>query len=70
MISLNLPTSDFDTTVDKVDAWWDPSLRLWVCQWLNAAGDQLGAAQYANRKSEKNALVARMEKTEPTDYQI
>jgi hypothetical protein len=61
---------EFDETVARVDAWYDRSLRLWTCLWLNAAGDQLGVAQYANRKAEKDQLVKAMERSVPANWQI
>lgn len=63
-------TIEMDTKVAKVDAWYDRSLRLWTCLWLNATDDQLGCAQYANNKAEMKELVALMKVSEPTDCQI
>jgi len=61
---------EFDETVDRVEAWYDRSLKLWTCLWLNAAGDQLGAAQYANCRAEKDQLVKAMEHSVPAAWQI
>jgi hypothetical protein len=61
---------EFDETVARVDAWYDRSLRLWTCLWLNAAGDQLGCAQYANNRAEMKELVKRMEVVAPAEWQV
>jgi hypothetical protein len=53
-----------------IEAWYDRSLRLWTCLWLDEEGNQHGIAQYAVRRSEMNELVARMKTTEPKDYQV
>ena len=54
----------------EIEAWYDRSLRLWTCLWLDAEGNQLGIAQYANRRDEKDDLVEMMKMTDPRDYQI
>jgi hypothetical protein len=54
----------------QIDSWYDRSLRLWTCLWLDAEGNQLGIAQYANRRDEKDELVELMKVTEPCDYQV
>lgn len=56
--------------VFTIDFWYDRSLRLWICLWLDKYGNQLGAAQYAPNKAEKELLVCRMKDTEPSDCQI
>lgn len=53
-----------------VDSWYDRSIRLWTCIWLDEEGFQHGAAQYAVRRAEKDDLVERMKKSEPCDYQV
>jgi len=53
-----------------IDVWYDRSLRLWTCLWLGKDGDQLGTAQYAVRKHEKDDLVERMKVSDPCDYQV
>jgi hypothetical protein len=53
-----------------IEAWYDRSLRLWTCLWLDEEDNQHGIAQYAVRRSELNGLVARMKTTEPKDYQV
>jgi hypothetical protein len=54
----------------EIEAFWDRSLRLWTCLWLDEEGNQLGIAQYANRRDEKDDLVDLMKMTDPCDYQI
>jgi hypothetical protein len=53
-----------------IDAWYDRSLRLWTCLWLDEEGYQVGTAQYAVCRAEKDVVVARMKTTEPCDYQV
>lgn len=53
-----------------IDVWYDRSIRLWTCLWLDEEGNQHGIAQYAVRRSEKDTLVKRMKNSEPTDYQV
>lgn len=53
-----------------VEWWYDRSIRLWTCIWVDNFGNQLGAAQYAPNKAAMQKLVERMEDSEPTDYQI
>lgn len=57
-------------TVFEIDFWYDRSLRLWTCLWLDKFGNQLGAAQYAPNKVDMKLLVDRMKDTEPSEYQI
>jgi hypothetical protein len=54
----------------EIDVWYDRSLRLWTCLWLDEEGYQVGTAQYAVRKHEKKDLVERMKVTDPCDYQV
>jgi hypothetical protein len=54
----------------QIDSWYDRSLRLWTCLWLDEEGYQLGSAQYARDRAEKDELVERMKVTEPCDYQV
>lgn len=53
-----------------VDFWYDRSLRLWTCLWLDPEGNQCGIAQYAVNRTEMNDVVSKMKISEPTDYQI
>jgi hypothetical protein len=53
-----------------IDYWYDRSLRLWTCLWLDEEGNQHGCAQYAVRRAEKDLVVSRMMTSEPCDYQI
>jgi hypothetical protein len=53
-----------------IDSWYDRSLRLWTCLWLDEEGNQHGCAQYAVRRAEKDLVVSRMMTSEPCDYQI
>lgn len=59
-----------ENDVFTIDFWYDRNIRLWTCLWLDEYGYQLGAAQYARDKTEKELLVCRMKDTEPSDYQI
>lgn len=54
----------------QIDFWYDRSLKLWTCLWVDKNGYQYGSAQYARIRSEKDRLVERMLVTEPSDYQI
>lgn len=54
----------------EIDVWWDRSLRLWTCLWLDEEGNQLGIAQYANRRAEMLELVEHMKVNDPCDYQV
>jgi len=54
----------------KVTEFYDRSLRLWTCLWIDEQGNQNGEAQYAPRRDEKDRLVDRMENHEPVDYQV
>lgn len=54
----------------KIDFWYDRSLRLWTCLWLDEFGNQHGVAQYASNKVDMKLLVDRMKYTEPSEYQI
>lgn len=54
----------------KIEAFWDRSLRLWTCLWLDEEGNQLGIAQYAPRRDEKDNLIKVMKTTNPCDYQV
>lgn len=53
-----------------VDFWYDRSIRLWTCLWLDTEGYQQGIAQYACNRAEMHDLVAKMKTSEPTEYQI
>jgi len=53
-----------------VESWYDRSIRLWTCLWLDEEGNQHGIAQYAINRAEMNDLVAKMKTSEPTEYQI
>ena len=53
-----------------IDTWYDRSLRLWTCLWLDEKENQLGVAQYAPRRAEMKSLVERMKQTGPKDYQV
>ena len=53
-----------------IDSFYDRQLRLWTCLWLDAEGNQVGAAQYAANRKAKNDLVDRMAHIEPADYQV
>jgi hypothetical protein len=54
----------------QIECFYDRSIRLWTCLWLDAEGNQHGCAQYAVRRAEKDQLVALMKTSEPSDYQI
>ena len=54
----------------EIDAWYDRSLRLWTCLWLDEEDNQVGTAQYAVSRAEKEDLVERMKVTDPCDYQV
>lgn len=54
----------------KIETFWDPYLRLWTCLWLDEEGNQLGSAQYANNRNEKDLLVELMRVSEHCDYQV
>lgn len=54
----------------SIQAWYDRSIRLWTCLWLDEEGNQHGAAQYAVRRAEKDNLVELMKTSDPTDCQI
>lgn len=51
------PPSDI---IADVEAWYDRSLRLWTCIWVDAEGNQLGPAQYEPRKADKDRTVSWM----------
>jgi hypothetical protein len=53
-----------------VEAWYDRTIRLWTCLWLDEEGNQHGIAQYAVNRAEKDQLVGQMKTSEPRDYQI
>lgn len=53
-----------------VESWYDRSLRLWTCLWLDAEGNQHGTAQYAVNRTEKEEVVAKMKASDPCEYQI
>lgn len=53
-----------------IQSWYDRSIRLWTCLWVDEEENQCGIAQYAVRRAEKDALVERMKTSDPTDYQI
>jgi hypothetical protein len=53
-----------------IEAWYDRSIRLWTCLWLDEEGNQHGIAQYAVNRAEKDQLVDQMKTSEPRDYQI
>jgi hypothetical protein len=55
---------------DRIEYWYDRSLRLWTALWLDPEGNQLGIAQYAVRKTELLLMIDRMTVSEPCDYQI
>ena len=57
-------------TKHVIDSFYDRSIRLWTCLWIDAHGNQVGAAQYAANRKAKNDLVTRMAKTKPADYQV
>jgi hypothetical protein len=44
----------------SVERWYDRSLRLWTLVWKNAAGQQVGDAQYASSREEANQTYDRM----------
>lgn len=54
----------------EIEAFWDSYLRLWTCLWLDKEGNQLGIAQYANNRNEKDSLVELMRVSEPCEYQV
>lgn len=37
---------ELDTKAVKIVRWYDPSMRLWIVYPQNAAGDQIGEAQF------------------------
>jgi hypothetical protein len=53
-----------------IESWYDRSIRLWTCLWLDEEGNQHGIAQYATIRGEMKELVAKMKITYPTEYQI
>jgi hypothetical protein len=53
-----------------IDVWYDRSLRLWTCLWLDEEGNQVGSAQYAVRRAEMLSLTSRMKSTDPQEYQV
>lgn len=53
-----------------IESWYDRSIRLWTCLWLDEEGNQRGIAQYAVNRAEKDAIVAKMKTSEPAEYQI
>jgi hypothetical protein len=53
-----------------IEFWYDRSIRLWTCLWLDAEGNQCGVAQYATVRSEMKELVEKMKITDPAEYQI
>jgi hypothetical protein len=53
-----------------IEAWYDRSIRLWTCLWLDEEGNQHGIAQYAVNRAEKDLVVSLMKTSEPCDYQI
>jgi hypothetical protein len=53
-----------------VESWYDRSIRLWTCLWLDEEGNQHGIAQYAINRAEMNDLATKMKTSEPTEYQI
>lgn len=53
-----------------VESWYDRSIRLWTCLWLDHEGNQHGIAQYAVNRTEKEEVVAKMKASEPCEYQI
>ena len=55
---------------DRIEYWYDRSIRLWTALWLDVEGNQLGIAQYAVRKAELQPMIDRMAVSEPCDYQI
>jgi hypothetical protein len=59
-----------DGEFKTIDTWYDRSMRLWTCLWLDENGYQLGVAQYAPRRAEMEELVKRMKVTGPKDYQV
>ena len=59
-----------EAKVAMIDKRYDRSLRLWTCLWLDAEGNQLGCAQYANNRAEMKELVKRMEVVAPAEWQI
>lgn len=54
----------------EIEHWYDRSLRLWTCLWVDEHGYQHGVAQYVPRKTELKDLFERMKKTGPKDYQV
>ena len=54
----------------EIQAWYDRSLRLWTCLWLDEEGFQQGLAQYAINRAEMLELVELMKNSEPCDYQV
>lgn len=53
-----------------IDFWYDRSLRLWTCLWINDQGFQQGTAQYAKNKAERDEVIKLMKTSEPCDYQV
>lgn len=53
-----------------IETFYDRSLRLWTCLWIDEEGFQVGTAQYANNRTEKDELVELMKNSEPCDYQV
>lgn len=71
--ALNSLSSNFWVEKDSammVEWWYDRSLSLWTCIWVDEEGNQVGAAQYTSNREDRKALVKLMEETEPTDCQI
>lgn len=54
----------------SIEAWYDRSIRLWTCLWLDEEGNQHGIAQYAVNRAEKDLVVSAMKTSEPLEYQI
>lgn len=55
---------------DHITSFYDRHIRLWTCTWHDAEGNQLGCAQYAPRRKEKDELLQLMEQSEPCDFQV
>jgi hypothetical protein len=53
-----------------VESWYDRSIRLWTCLWLDDEDNQRGIAQYAVNRAEMKELVGKMKTSEPAEYQI